>query len=142
MSLQKTTQKKLSKATLETLSIIVYHQPVTRSEIEQIRGVAFAANTLDTLLELEWVKPAGRKNVPGKPLQFTTTDKFLNHFNIQKLSDLPTIDELTSAGLIDTSGIDSSIFGTGKFYKDQIEKKELLESSKDIDTDNLPKNNK
>ena len=142
MSLQKTTQKKLSKATLETLSIIVYHQPVTRSEIEQIRGVAFAANTLDTLLELEWVKPAGRKNVPGKPLQFTTTDKFLNHFNIQKLSDLPTIDELTSAGLIDTSGIDSSIFGTGKFYKDQIEKKELLESSKDIDTDNLHKNNK
>ena len=142
MSWQKTTQKKLSKATLETLSIIVYHQPVTRSEIEQIRGVAFAANTLDTLLELEWVKPAGRKNVPGKPLQFTTTDKFLNHFNIQKLSDLPTIDELTSAGLIDTSGIDSSIFGTGKFYKDQIEKKELLESSKDIDTDNLPKNNK
>ena len=107
MSLQKTTQKKLSKATLETLSIIVYHQPVTRSEIEQIRGVAFAANTLDTLLELEWVKPAGRKNVPGKPLQFTTTDKFLNHFNIQKLSDLPTIDELTSEGLIDTSGIDS-----------------------------------
>ena len=69
MSLQKSQQKKLSKATIETLSIIVYHQPVTRSEIEEIRGVAFASNTLEILLELDWVKPAGRKNVPGKPIQ-------------------------------------------------------------------------
>jgi len=119
MSLQKSTQKKLSKATVETLAIIVYHQPVTRSEIESIRGVAFATNTLETLLELDWVRPAGRKDVPGKPIQYKTTEVFLNHFNIQKLSDLPTIDELSSAGLIDTSGVDSSIFGTGKFFKEQ-----------------------
>ena len=119
MALQKSTQKKLSKATLETLAIIVYHQPVTRSEIEEIRGVAFASNTLDTLLKLNWVKPSGRKNVPGKPIQYATTENFLNHFNIQKLSDLPTIDELGSAGLIDTSSIDKSIFGTGKFFKEQ-----------------------
>jgi segregation and condensation protein B len=119
MSLQKSTQKKLSKATIETLAIIVYHQPVTRSEIEEIRGVAFASNTLEILFELNWVKPAGRKDVPGKPIMYTTTENFLNHFNVQKLSDLPSIDELGFAGLIDTSAIDKSIFGTGKFFKEQ-----------------------
>ena len=119
MSLQKSTQKKLSKATIETLAIIVYHQPVTRSEIEEIRGVSFATNTLEILLELDWVRPAGRKDVLGKPIQYATTENFLNHFNIQKLSDLPTVDELSSAGLIDTSTIDQSIFGTGKFFKEQ-----------------------
>ena len=119
MSLQKSTQKKLSKATIETLAIIVYHQPVTRSEIEEIRGVSFASNTLEILLELDWVRPAGRKDVPGKPILYATTENFLNHFNIQKLSDLPTIDELGSAGLIDTSSIDQSIVGTGKFFKEQ-----------------------
>ena len=119
MSLQKSQQRKLSKATIETLSIIVYHQPVTRSEIEEIRGVSFGSNTLEILLELDWVRPAGRKDVPGKPIQYITTENFLNHFNIQKLSDLPTIDELGSAGLIDTSSIDKSIFGTGKFFKEQ-----------------------
>ena len=132
MSLQKSTQKKLSKATIETLAIIVYHQPVTRAEIEEIRGVSFASNTLEILLELEWVRPAGRKDVPGKPIQYSTTEKFLNHFNIQKLSDLPTIDELGSAGLIDTSSIDKSIFGTGKVFKEQsiAEKQNIYE---DID---------
>ena len=123
MSVQKSSQRKLSKATIETLSIIVYHQPVTRSEIEEIRGVAFASNTLEILLELDWVKPAGRKNVPGKPIQYATTENFLNHFNIKKLSDLPTIDELSSAGLIDSGSVDSSIFGTGKFFKEQSQDK-------------------
>ena len=123
MSLQKSTQRKLSKATVETLAIIVYHQPVTRSEIEEIRGVAFATNTLEILLELDWVRPAGRKDVPGKPIQYSTTESFLNHFNIQKLSDLPTVDELSSAGLIDRTTIDSSIFGTGKFFKEQSSSK-------------------
>ena len=122
MFLQKSTQKKLSKATVETLAIIVYHQPVTRSEIEEIRGVSFASNTLETLLELDWVRPAGRKDVPGKPIQYVTTENFLNHFNIQKLSDLPTIDELGTAGLIDTSAVNSSIFGTSKFFSEQSSK--------------------
>ena len=133
MSLQKSTQKKLSKATIETLAIIVYHQPVTRSEIEEIRGVAFATNTLEILLELDWVRPAGRKDVPGKPIQYATTENFLNHFNIQKLSDLPTVDELSSAGLIDTSSIDQSIFGTGKFFKEQSmnEKQNIYEDIED-----------
>jgi segregation and condensation protein B len=133
MSLQKSTQKKLSKATIETLAIIVYHQPVTRSEIEEIRGVSFATNTLEILLELDWVRPAGRKDVPGKPIQYSTTENFLNHFNIQKLSDLPTIDELGSAGLIDASTIEKSIFGTGKFFKEQSlnEKQNIYEDIED-----------
>jgi len=123
MSLQTSTQKKLSKAAIETLAIIVYHQPVTRSEIEEIRGVSFATGTLEILLELNWVRPSGRKNVPGKPIQYVTTDDFLSHFNLQKLSDLPTVDELGSAGLIDSTNIDSSIFGTGKFYKEKEDDK-------------------
>jgi segregation and condensation protein B len=133
MSFQKTTQKKLSKATIETLAIIVYHQPVTRSEIEEIRGVAFASNTLETLFKLDWVRPAGRKDVPGKPIQYATTENFLNHFNIQKLSDLPTIEELGSAGLIDTSSIDKSIFGTGKFFKEQSIEEKKNNIYEDID---------
>ena len=123
MSVQISTKKKLSKAAIETLSIIVYHQPVTRSEIEEIRGVAFATATLEILLELNWVRPSGRKNVPGKPIQYSTTDDFLSHFNLTKLTDLPNIEELTSAGLIDGANVDSGIFGTGKFYKEQIDEK-------------------
>ena len=133
MTQEKTVEKKLSKAAIETLAIIVYHQPVTRSEIEEIRGVSFATNTLEILLELDWVRPAGRKDLPGKPIQYATTENFLNHFNIQKLSDLPTIDELGSAGLIDTSSIDKSIFGTGKFFKEQSinEKHNIYENIED-----------
>ncbi len=108
LSKQKTIEKKLSKAAIETLSIIVYHQPVTRAEIEDIRGVAFGNNTLEILMELNWVKPGGRKDVPGKPIQYVTTDDFLSHFNLQKLSDLPTVDELGAAGLIDTSSVEIS----------------------------------
>ena len=125
MSQEKTVEKKLSRAAVETLAIIVYHQPVTRAEIEEIRGVAFGTNTLEILMELNWVKPQGRKDVPGKPIQYGTTNDFLSHFSLQKLSDLPTVDELGSAGLIDSSNIDNAIFGTGKFYKEkQVEKKE------------------
>jgi segregation and condensation protein B len=123
MSQEKTVEKKLSRAAIETLAIIVYHQPVTRAEIEEIRGVAFGTNTLDILMELNWVKPQGRKDVPGKPIQYGTTDDFLSHFSLQKLSDLPTVDELGSAGLIDSSNIDNAIFGTGKFYKEKKEEK-------------------
>ena len=123
MSQEKTIEKKLSRAAIETLAIIVYHQPVTRTEIEEIRGVAFGTNTLDILMELNWVKSQGRKDVPGKPIQYATTDDFLSHFSLQKLSDLPTVDELGSAGLIDSANIDNAIFGTGKFYKEKQEEK-------------------
>ena len=132
MSQEKTIEKKLSRAAVETLAIIVYHQPATRAEIEEIRGVAFGTNTLDILMELDWVKPCGRKEVPGKPIQYGTTDEFLSHFNLQKLSDLPTVDELGSAGLIDTSSVNSEIFGTGKFYKElEDHKKENIYSNID-----------
>ena len=121
---EKTVEKKLSRAAIETLSIIVYHQPVTRAEIEEIRGVAFGTNTVEILMELDWV--------PGKPIQYVTTDNFLSHFNLQKLSDLPTVDELGAAGLIDSANIDNAIFGTGKFYKEkQEEKKEDIYSNID-----------
>tara|TARA_B100000941_G_C28430526_1_gene513971 strand:- start:127 stop:813 length:687 start_codon:yes stop_codon:yes gene_type:complete len=140
MSLQKSKQRKLSKATIETLSIIVYHQPVTRSEIESIRGVAFASNTLEILLELDWVRPAGRKSVPGKPIQYATTQKFLDHFNIEQLSDLPSVEELSSAGLIDDASIDSSIFGTTKFFKEQsLEKKDDIYTNIDKAIDDTEK---
>ena len=79
MKQEKTVEKKLSRAAIETLAIIVYHQPVTRAEIEEIRGVAFGTNTLEILMELNWVKPGGRKDVPGKPIQYVTTDDFLSH---------------------------------------------------------------
>ena len=132
MSQQKSVEKKLSKAAIETLAIIVYHQPVTRAEIEEIRGVAFGTNTLEILMELNWVRPQGRKDIPGKPIQYGTTDDFLSHFNLEKLSDLPTVDELGTAGLIDSTNVDASIFGTGKFYKEkQEEKKENIYSNID-----------
>jgi len=132
MNLQKSVQKKLSKAAIETLAIIVYHQPVTRAEIEEIRGVAFGTGTLEILFELDWVKPAGRKDVPGKPIQYATTDNFLSHFNLQKLSDLPNIEELTSAGLIDSLSLDKSTFGTGDFLNEEKdEKKENIYSNID-----------
>ena len=133
MNLQVSRQKKLSKEAIETLAIIVYNQPVTRSEIEEIRGVSFATGTLEILLELNWVRPSGRKDVPGKPIQYITTDDFLSHFNLQNLSDLPNVEELTSAGLIESGNVDSSIFGTDKFFKehDNSEKKENIYSNID-----------
>ena len=124
-------QKRLSKAAIETLAIIAYHQPVTRSEIEEIRGVSFSTGTLEILFELAWVKPNGRKEIPGKPLLYVTTDKFLNHFNINSLNDLPNADELLAAGLID-SRVDSSIFGTSKFIEtEKNDKKENIYSNID-----------
>ena len=117
-------EKKLSKAAIETLAIIAYHQPVTRSEIEEIRGVSFSTGTLEVLFELGWVKPQGRKNIPGKPLMYATSETFLSHFNINSIDDLPNSEELMAAGLIDNR-VDSSIFGTVKFAeqdKDKVEK--------------------
>ena len=145
MTQEKTVEKKLSRAAIETLAIIVYHQPVTRAEIEEIRGVAFGTNTIEILMELDWVKPGGRKDVPGKPIQYVTTENFLSHFNLQKLSDLPTVDELGAAGLIDNTNIDNAIFGTGKFYKEKQDDKkediysnidEMLSSTLDTEEDN------
>lgn len=99
---EKTSYKKLSKAAVDTLAIIAYHQPVTRAEIEEIRGVSLSKGTLDTLLEAEWIKPKGRRRTPGRPLTWGTTDNFLDHFGLESLSLLPGMEELKAAGLLDT----------------------------------------
>lgn len=93
-------QKKLSRAALEVLAIIAYHQPVTRAEIEDIRGVETSKGTLDTLLETEWVRMRGRRKTPGRPVTYGTTDQFLDHFQLEEIRDLPGIEELKGAGLL------------------------------------------
>ena len=94
--------KKLTRATLETLAIIAYHEPVTRSEIEEIRGVALSKGTLDILLESKWIRPRGRKRVPGRPVLWATTDNFLDHFGLESRDDLPGLADLKAAGLLDS----------------------------------------
>ncbi|WP_442754030.1 SMC-Scp complex subunit ScpB [Methylocystis sp. JAN1] len=94
-------EKKLSRAALETLAIIAYHQPATRAEIEEIRGVAISKGTLDTLLETGWIRLRGRRKAPGRPITYGTTDSFLMHFGLEQIGDLPGLDELKAAGLFD-----------------------------------------
>ena len=94
--------RKLSRAALETLSIIAYHQPVTRAEIEDVRGVAVSKGTLDVLMELSWIRIRGRRRTPGRPVTYGTTDDFLAHFNLEQISDLPGQEELKAAGLLDS----------------------------------------
>lgn len=100
---EKTEQKRLSKAALETLAIAAYHQPVTRAEIEDIRGVAISKGTLDKLLEIGWVKMRGRRKTPGRPVTYGTTEEFLSHFGLNELTDLPGLQELKAAGLLDAN---------------------------------------
>lgn len=95
-------ERKLSRAATETLAIIAYHQPVTRSEIEEIRGVVIAKGTLDVLMEIGWIRPIGRRQTPGRPVTWGTSEAFLHHFGLDSLADLPGIDELKAAGLLDT----------------------------------------
>jgi segregation and condensation protein B len=102
--------RKLSRAAVETLAIIAYHQPVTRGEIEEIRGVALSKGTLDLLLEIGWIRPVGRRRTPGRPVTWGTSAAFLDHFNLNNLSDLPGVDELKAAGLLDTRPV-RTIFG-------------------------------
>ena len=101
LTIFKKKKRKLSRAALETLSIIAYQQPVTRSEIENIRGVQMGRGSIDHLMEIGWIKPSGRKNIPGKPALWSTTDLFLEHFGVKTLSDLPNKDELKSSGFLE-----------------------------------------
>ncbi len=102
LSRQAVEQKKLSRAAMETLAIIAYHQPVTRAEIEDIRGVATSKGTLDLLLETGWVRMRGRRKAPGRPVTYGTTEGFLLHFGLDSVGDLPGVDELKGAGLLDS----------------------------------------
>ena len=101
LTIFKQQKRKLSRAALETLAIIAYHQPITRSEIENIRGVQMGRGSIDHLMEIGWIKPSGRKNIPGKPALWSTTDLFLEHFGIITLSDLPNKNELKSSGFLE-----------------------------------------
>ena len=99
--LERNEERKLSKASMETLSIIAYHQPVTRAEIENIRGVSTNKGTLDILLEQNWIKPGRRRETPGRPVTWVSTNHFLDHFGLEALTDLPGLDELKASGLLD-----------------------------------------
>jgi len=101
LTIFKTQKRKLSRAALETLSIIAYQQPITRSEIENIRGVQMGRGSIDHLMEIGWIKPSGRKSIPGKPTLWSTTDMFIEHFGLSDLSDLPSKDELKASGFLD-----------------------------------------
>ena len=100
MKVEKTIQKKLSKAALEILAIIAYHQPVTRAEIEDMRGISVSQGSLEVLLNNNWIHPKGHKNIPGRPSTWRTTKDFLDHFGLSSLKELPGISELKSAGLL------------------------------------------
>jgi len=100
LKLEQTVTRKLSRAAIETLAIVAYHQPVTRGEIEEIRGVIVSSGTLDVLMEAGWIAPKGRRETPGRPVTWVTTDQFLTHFGLADRRDLPGIDELKAAGLI------------------------------------------
>jgi len=102
MQKEKIVQRKLSKAATETLAIIAYHQPVTRAEVEDIRGVHFSPGTLDVLMELNWVRPIGRKKIPGRPIIYGTTERFLEYFGLEQVTDLPGLEELKAAGLLES----------------------------------------
>jgi len=101
--------RKLSRAAVETLAIIAYHQPLTRAEVEEIRGVALSRGTLDTLLEANWIRPKGRRQTPGRPVTWVTTDAFLDHFGLESREALPGIEELKAAGLLDARSAISTL---------------------------------
>lgn len=101
LALQKQKTRKLGRAMVESLAVIAYHQPVTRTEVEEIRGVGFNRGTLDALFEAGWIRPVGRRQTPGRPVTWGTTDSFLDHFGLESLKDLPGLDELKAAGLLD-----------------------------------------
>ena len=118
LTVEKDVERKLSRAALETLAIIAYHQPVTRAEIENIRGVATHKGTLDMLMEMEWVKPGRRRETPGRPLTWMVTNAFLDHFGLETIMDLPGLDDLKASGLLDRRPAIDTIPATGDLFDD------------------------
>lgn len=112
--------RKLSRAAIETLAIIAYHEPVTRAEIEAIRGVQISKGTLDVLMEAGWARPAGRRETPGRPLMFATTPEFLTHFGLASRRDLPGIDDLRAAGLLDPIDMAMADLLTGEESEEEV----------------------
>ena len=122
-------QRKLSKAAIETLAIIAYHQPVTRAEIEDIRGVTVSSGTIDTLLQMNWVKIKGGRKVPGNPIAYGTTEEFLVHFDLQSIKDLPNMQELKSMGLLDNN-LPPDLYPENLLNNDDIEEIDDINSNK------------
>ena len=131
-------KRKLSRAALETLSIIAYQQPITRSEIENVRGVQMGRGSIDHLMEIGWIKPSGRKNIPGKPTLWSTTDLFLEHFELHSLSDLPNKDELKASGFLEKRSAIATItdLASKENELDQENVTEEIESLDDFITQN------
>lgn len=123
--------RKLSRAAIETLSIIAYHQPVSRPEIEEIRGVALSKGTLDVLFEAGWVRPRGRRKTPGRPMTWGTTESFLDHFGLTSLDDLPGVEELKAAGLLEARP------GLSSYANRAAEEAEMVDVDQDLDEDEL-----
>ena len=140
LTIFKTQKRKLSRAALETLSIIAYQQPITRSEIENIRGVQMGRGSIDHLMEIGWIKPSGRKNIPGKPTLWSTTDLFIEHFGLNDLSDLPSKDELKASGFLDKRAAIATISDLAK-NDDSIENLDNLEIDEDNNLDDFIQKN-
>ena len=129
LTIFKTQKRKLSRAALETLSIIAYQQPITRSEIENIRGVQMGRGSIDHLMEIGWIKPSGRKNIPGKPTLWITTDLFVEHFGLNNISDLPNKEELKASGFLDKRAAIATISDLAK--NDEINDNKINEDNED-----------
>jgi segregation and condensation protein B len=136
MKIERKVARKLSRAALETLAIVAYHQPITRAEIEEIRGVSLSKGTLDTLLEAGWVRPRGRRRTPGRPVTWCTTDEFLDHFGLESRDDLPGIEELKAAGLLDTRPALTALTARGKLG-DYMEGEESEDEDVEITEESL-----
>jgi segregation and condensation protein B len=136
LTIEKDVDRKLSRAALETLAIVAYHQPITRAEIENIRGVATHKGTLDALMEMGWVKPGKRRETPGRPLTWVTTTAFLDHFQLESLMDLPGMDDLKAAGLLDRRPAIETVPDTRDLFDNPDEAAgDLLAGSSDEDQD-------
>lgn len=132
LTLEKHEERKLSRAALETLAIIAYHQPVTRAEIENIRGVSTHRGTIDVLMETGWVKPGRRRETPGRPLTWVTTTAFLDHYGIEALTDLPGLDDLKASGLLDRRPAIDTLPGTADLFNEE-EQDEQSENEHEIE---------
>lgn len=132
-TLEREVPRKLSRAAVETMAIVAYQQPVTRAEIEEIRGVALSRGTLDILLEAGWIKPKGRRRVPGRPVTWGTTDSFLDYFGLEGLDALPGIEELKAAGLLDRrAGVSAIAMQEGDLFKGDDEAEDEEEDMEDF----------
>ena len=131
LTIFKTQKRKLSRAALETLAIIAYQQPITRSEIENIRGVQMGRGSIDHLMEIGWIKPSGRKNIPGKPTLWSTTELFIEHFGLNNLTDLPNKDELKASGFLDKRAAIATISDLAK--NDEASFNQITEDNEEDD---------